>query len=302
MGAVYVPRSPTTGVLYGVVRGHWRDFAADVRDRTDGLGLSTFVVDEFRKFLRCGVLVHGFTRVRCADCAATGEHIGRERPSHELRPGPVPGTEPRTSQSARGRAGGVDPRGPALRRADGRARDDRRPGGDPPHPHAPRAADGAGQGGAGAHAARAGGAGRKLTASPSSRVSSSTPHPDPPVPGKAASGPVYLDGQPESQDWAGQETERALYAPRKPGRKGDSPRTERPISSGSVNFPGLSCRRADGHRDPRRERRRCHLPLGQGQYTTAEFGDLCANHGMTQSMGKTGICWDNALAESFFAT
>ena len=66
---VYVPRSPTTGVLYGVVRGHWSDFAAEVRDRTDGVGLPAFVVGEFRKFLRCGVLAHGFARVRCADCA-----------------------------------------------------------------------------------------------------------------------------------------------------------------------------------------------------------------------------------------
>jgi hypothetical protein len=69
MGGVYVPRSPTTGVLYGVVRGHWSDFAADVRDRTDGTGLPAFVVGEFRKFLRCGVLAHGFARVRCAACA-----------------------------------------------------------------------------------------------------------------------------------------------------------------------------------------------------------------------------------------
>ena len=38
------------------------------------------------------------------------------------------------------------------------------------------------------------------------------------------------------------------------------------------------------------------------QYTSAEFRDLCAAHGVLQSMGKTGVCWDNALAESFFAT
>jgi len=38
------------------------------------------------------------------------------------------------------------------------------------------------------------------------------------------------------------------------------------------------------------------------QYTAAEFRDLCDAHGVQQSMGKTGVCWDNALAESFFAT
>ena len=38
------------------------------------------------------------------------------------------------------------------------------------------------------------------------------------------------------------------------------------------------------------------------QYTSAEFRALCAAHGVQQSMGKTGVCWDNAMAESFFAT
>jgi putative transposase len=38
------------------------------------------------------------------------------------------------------------------------------------------------------------------------------------------------------------------------------------------------------------------------QYTSAEFRASCDRHGVRQSMGKTGVCWDNALAESFFAT
>jgi putative transposase len=38
------------------------------------------------------------------------------------------------------------------------------------------------------------------------------------------------------------------------------------------------------------------------QYTAAEYRALCKTLGVTQSMGKTGVCWDNALAESFFAT
>lgn len=38
------------------------------------------------------------------------------------------------------------------------------------------------------------------------------------------------------------------------------------------------------------------------QYTSAEFGDLCADLEVTQSMGATGVCWDNAAAESFFGT
>jgi transposase InsO family protein len=38
------------------------------------------------------------------------------------------------------------------------------------------------------------------------------------------------------------------------------------------------------------------------QYTSAAFGALCDRLGVTQSMGATGVCWDNAAAESFFGT
>ncbi|NAE18318.1 IS3 family transposase [Enterococcus hirae] len=38
------------------------------------------------------------------------------------------------------------------------------------------------------------------------------------------------------------------------------------------------------------------------QYTSAEFGAFTARHGIRRSMGRTGVCWDNAAAESFFAT
>jgi transposase InsO family protein len=38
------------------------------------------------------------------------------------------------------------------------------------------------------------------------------------------------------------------------------------------------------------------------QYTSAEFGELCDGLGVIQSMGATGVCWDNAAAESFFGS
>lgn len=38
------------------------------------------------------------------------------------------------------------------------------------------------------------------------------------------------------------------------------------------------------------------------QYTSGEFGRLCGQLGVVQSMGATGVCWDNAAAESFFGT
>jgi putative transposase len=35
-------------------------------------------------------------------------------------------------------------------------------------------------------------------------------------------------------------------------------------------------------------------------YTSYEFATTLATKGMRQSVGRTGICWDNAMAESFF--
>jgi transposase InsO family protein len=38
------------------------------------------------------------------------------------------------------------------------------------------------------------------------------------------------------------------------------------------------------------------------QYTSAEFTGLLAEHDMVQSLSRPRQCWDNAVAESFFAT
>lgn len=39
-----------------------------------------------------------------------------------------------------------------------------------------------------------------------------------------------------------------------------------------------------------------------GQYTSLAFGQRCRRAGVVPSMGSTGDCFDNAMAESFFAT
>ncbi len=36
------------------------------------------------------------------------------------------------------------------------------------------------------------------------------------------------------------------------------------------------------------------------QYTSDEFRDFCRDNGVRPSVGRTGICYDNAVAESFF--
>lgn len=38
------------------------------------------------------------------------------------------------------------------------------------------------------------------------------------------------------------------------------------------------------------------------QYTSVAFGQRCRHHGIQPSMGSVGDCFDNAMAESFFAT
>ena len=38
------------------------------------------------------------------------------------------------------------------------------------------------------------------------------------------------------------------------------------------------------------------------QYTSARFAEFCARNNVVRSLGRTGICYDNAVSESFFAT
>lgn len=38
------------------------------------------------------------------------------------------------------------------------------------------------------------------------------------------------------------------------------------------------------------------------QYTSTAYGEMLAAHHARQSVGRPGTCWDNAVAESFFAT
>ena len=43
-------------------------------------------------------------------------------------------------------------------------------------------------------------------------------------------------------------------------------------------------------------------PLEPWQYTSTEFTDLLAENEMTQSLSRPSQCWDNSVAESFFAS
>jgi len=64
----YERRRPEETILHCLVRGHLETFLAQVGAKT-GTGRTECVKDEFDAFLECGILAHGFLRVRCADCA-----------------------------------------------------------------------------------------------------------------------------------------------------------------------------------------------------------------------------------------
>ncbi len=62
----YRRRRPEQSVLYGVVAEHLETFLAEIE--SEGRSLPGFVIGEFRKFLTCGVLAHGFLRISCEQC------------------------------------------------------------------------------------------------------------------------------------------------------------------------------------------------------------------------------------------
>ena len=58
---------PEQTTLYCLVRQHAASFFAQAEDAA-GADLPQFVKDEFDAFLECGILAHGFLRLRCGDC------------------------------------------------------------------------------------------------------------------------------------------------------------------------------------------------------------------------------------------
>lgn len=64
----YERRRPEDTTLYQLVQEHLATFLDQVEIST-GAPLPQFVRDEFEAFLECGILAHGFLRLRCATCA-----------------------------------------------------------------------------------------------------------------------------------------------------------------------------------------------------------------------------------------
>ena len=62
----YTRRRPEESVVYGVVAAELETFLA--RARASERTVPRFVEREFRNFLACGILAHGFVRVHCDAC------------------------------------------------------------------------------------------------------------------------------------------------------------------------------------------------------------------------------------------
>ena len=63
----YARHRPEQTTLYRLVQQHAATFFAQAEETT-GADLPQFVKDEFDAFLECGILAHGFLRLRCGDC------------------------------------------------------------------------------------------------------------------------------------------------------------------------------------------------------------------------------------------
>jgi hypothetical protein len=71
LAAVYRRRDPTATPLYPLVQHHLETFLAHAAAADpDGDAVPQWVEDDFRAYLRCGILAHGFARIRCDACAA----------------------------------------------------------------------------------------------------------------------------------------------------------------------------------------------------------------------------------------
>lgn len=68
--AIYRRRHPERTVLYQVFQENLESYLAQARwEDPAGEAVPSHVEREFRKYLQCGLLCHGFARARCEDCA-----------------------------------------------------------------------------------------------------------------------------------------------------------------------------------------------------------------------------------------
>jgi ribosomal protein S27E len=67
----YTRRTPEKTVLYKIISENLETFLAET-NMHDGRGVPSYVEKEMREYLKCGILAHGFIRVRCENCKKEG--------------------------------------------------------------------------------------------------------------------------------------------------------------------------------------------------------------------------------------
>lgn len=67
-GVRYRCREPERTLLHRIVRENLASFLAEAAERYPSGELPHFIACEFERYLRCGLLCHGFARVRCPTC------------------------------------------------------------------------------------------------------------------------------------------------------------------------------------------------------------------------------------------
>lgn len=70
-GFKYTRRTPEKSILYKIVSENLETFLAET-NMHDGKGVPAYVEKEMREYLKCGILAHGFIRVRCENCKKEG--------------------------------------------------------------------------------------------------------------------------------------------------------------------------------------------------------------------------------------
>jgi hypothetical protein len=67
--SVYRRRRPERTPLYRAVQGHLETYLTLAREgHNEGGSVPQYVEREFRRYLECGILAHGFARARCGEC------------------------------------------------------------------------------------------------------------------------------------------------------------------------------------------------------------------------------------------
>jgi len=67
-GVAYQRSEPERTLLHRIVRENLASFLAEAAERYPSSELPHFIACEFERYLRCGLLCHGFVRVRCPTC------------------------------------------------------------------------------------------------------------------------------------------------------------------------------------------------------------------------------------------